>query len=159
MVESRAKREYMLMDVILTFNTPDIDGETQEFFYLQLPINKNEVNAEIFIEKKLFKRVAKKCQLLNRSVGDLIKISTGSDWKTFKKTTKMESLADLGHSCKWYFGKGRCDLDSWEIELMESYGFGMEADMSFIDINWVQALRAEIAAHKKTKSCQMASAT
>ena len=118
------KRAYMYVDVILTFDMPNADGQTQEFFNLHLPISSKDTNALAFIHNKLFKRIAKKCVTYNRNVNDLVKISTASDWEFYEEKTKAQSLPALGHNCKWYFGVKRTDLDLWEKGLMLEYGFG-----------------------------------
>jgi hypothetical protein len=144
----KAKKSYMYVNVILTFNTLDECGDSQEFFDIYLPINKSEPDAVQFIHKKLFKRIVKKCEQFNRLPGDLIKISTSSDWDLFTEVTGLKSLSDLGHTCKWYFGNGRCDLDLWEKAVSREFGFGANADMSFIDVDWVAEMRQQIEAHQ-----------
>lgn len=135
-------KQYMHVNVILTFNTQDKDGETQEFFNLNIPVSKNEVSAADFMHTKFFKRVAKKMLLLKREAGDLIKISTASDWDLFEETTGLDALCTLGHSCKWFFGNGREDLGTWEEVLMSEYGFGTSADMSYVNNPETKALIA-----------------
>jgi len=71
-----SKRAYMHVNVILSFDTSNEYGETQAIFDLFLPVSKKEVNAVQFIHNKLFKKIVKQCQRFDRSVGDLIKIST-----------------------------------------------------------------------------------
>ena len=131
-VSNKTKRTYMDVNVILTFDSPDTTGESQEFFDLLIPVNCRESDAITFFDEKLFKRIVKKCELLNRELSDLIKISTCSNWNVFEEKTKQPSLPDLGHSCKWHFGNGRTDLDSWEISLIHRYGFGADVDMSWV---------------------------
>jgi hypothetical protein len=135
-------KQYMHVNVILTFYTPDNDGETQEFFDLYIPVGKKEVSAADFMHTKFFKRVAKKMQLLKREAGDLIKISTASNWDLFEEITGLDALSTLGHSCKWFFGNGREDLCAWEEVLMSEYGFGRSADMSYINNPETKALIA-----------------
>jgi hypothetical protein len=120
----------MNMNVILTFDTGDKHGDTQEICDLRIPVSKNEIDAMSFLNEKFFKRVVSKCNQFNRSVGDLIKISTCSNWDVFESTTNLKALSEFGHDCKWYFGTGRNDLGTWERVLMSKYGFGMDADMS-----------------------------
>lgn len=127
-----SKKLYIYVDVILTFDTPDAYGETQEFFDLNIPISVKDIDAVEFLNKQLFKRIAKKCELYKRNTNDLIKISTASNWGLYEEVTKAESLSSLGHNCKWYFGMNRDDLDAWEIELMSQYGFGTNVDMSWL---------------------------
>jgi len=131
----KAKRSYMRINVILTFDKSDADGDSQEIFNLNLPINKCERNAVEFLHKKLFHRIAKKCELYNRKKEDLIKISTCADWGQFEEVTKKESLPRLGHECKWFFGKGRSDLDLWEKKISKKYGFGESVDIALRSIN------------------------
>lgn len=123
---------FMCVDVILTFDKPNMYGETQEFFGLMLQINGDESSAAAFINQNLFDEIADKCYCLDRCPEDLIKISTASDWQVFKDATQLPSLWELGHCCKWYFGQGRDDLDTWEIELANEYGFGTDVDMSWM---------------------------
>ena len=130
--KARSTKVFMNVNVILTFESMNVDGDRQEFFDLALPVSKTESDAYTFLNNKLFKRIFKKCELLNRRVEDLTKISTASDWDLFEKTTNLESLWKQGHSCKWHFGSGRNDLDAWESELMSKYKFGIDADMSWI---------------------------
>jgi hypothetical protein len=126
------KKVFMHVNVILTFESTNEYGETQEFFELALPVSKTETDAMTFLNNELFMRIYRECELLNRRVEDLTKISTASDWRIFEKTTNLESLWRQGHSCKWYFGVGRADLDAWEIELMSKYKFGIDVDMSWV---------------------------
>ena len=140
------KRHHMYINVILTFDTPDTNGECQEFFDLHLPISKKEISAVDFLNKKLFKKIAKKCNLYKRQVGDLTKISTAGDWDLFEKLTNLEALPDLGHSCKWFFGNGRSDLDAWEQGLIDAFGFGANVDMSYLTAEWIANTKAHIEA-------------
>ena len=96
-------KNYLDVNVILTFSSPDTYGDLQEFFDLKLPINKKESTAINFLDKKLFKRIASKCDKYRRNKKQLIKISTASNWKLFEQVTGKPSLASLGHNCKWYF--------------------------------------------------------
>lgn len=125
-------RNYMAVNVILTFETFNSFGETQTIFDLQLPISKFEKSAEDFLKKKLFKRINNKCKTLKRSVKDLSKISIAGNWDTFEKITNKISLPKLGHSCKWHFGNGRNDLDCWELDLINEFKFGDNTDMSWV---------------------------
>jgi hypothetical protein len=117
-------KNYLDVNVILTFSSPDAYGDTQEFFDLKLPINKKESNAVNFLDKKLFKRIAAKCDKYRRNKQKLIKISTASNWKLFEQVTSKPSLASLGHNCKWYFNDDINQLDSWEKQLKQDYQFG-----------------------------------
>jgi len=121
----------MDVNVILTFESLNDFAETQEFFDLTLPVSKDETDAVSFIDKQLFKRIVAECKLLNRPLGDLWKISTASDWDTFTEITNLPTLIDLGHDCKWYFGKGADELTEWEQSLSTKYGFGIDTDMSW----------------------------
>lgn len=125
-------KNYMNVNVILTFNTSNEHVERQEFFDLKLAVSKKEASADLFMHSKLFKKIVDKCKKYNRNPGDLIKISTASDWGLFEEVTGLPSLDELGHSCKWFFGTGRDDLDEWEQALMKIYGFGTKADLSHI---------------------------
>jgi hypothetical protein len=132
-IKPKSSRQYLDVNVILTFDTSDEFGNTQEFFDLKIPLSKYEKNAESFLDQKFFKRVIKYCAQHSRDIADLIKISTASNWSLFKEVTGKQSLSELGHSCKWYFGSGRSDLDAWEQHLMKTYGFGSKVDMSWVD--------------------------
>ncbi len=131
--QPKVSRKYLDVNVILTFDTCDKHGDTQEFFDLKIPISKHEKNAASFVDRKFFKRVIKLCTRNGRDVTDLIKISTASNWSLFKEVTGKQSLPELGHNCKWYFGNGRSDLDAWEQRLMQIYDFGSQVDMSRLD--------------------------
>ncbi len=124
------KSNYMYFNVILTFNTCDESGDSQEMFDMRLPLSKKEIHSTVFLMNKFFPKILAKCEKYKRNPADLIKISTASDWDLFTEYTGREALCDLGHSCKWYFGKGRNDLDDWEIMLMNKFGFGVDADLS-----------------------------
>jgi hypothetical protein len=126
-------RQFLDVNVILTFNNEDDLGNSQDIFDLKLPINKYDESAILFFHQNFFKEIVKKCQLIGRNTGDLIKISTCSNWGLYETVTGQDSLTDLGHSCKWYFGKGREDLDLWELALTKLYGFGEDADMSRVN--------------------------
>lgn len=132
-IKPKVSRKYLDVNVILTFDTCDKYGCTQEFFDLKIPISSREKNAASFMHQKFFKRVTKFCARIGRDVHDLIKISTASNWKFFTEVTGKQSLPDLGHSCKWYFGNGRDDLDLWEQNLMKTCGFGSQVDMSWVN--------------------------
>lgn len=122
----------MFMSVILTFETANESGETQEFFDLYLQIDPKEKNAKDFIHHKLFGKIVNKCKQLKRPLGDLKKISSAGNWALFTEVTKKKSLVELGHNGKWYFGTGREDLDFWEKELIAAHGFGIDVDMSWM---------------------------
>ena len=142
--EVKTQKAYLNVNVILTFVSADEHGRNQEIFDLSLPLSKKEINAALFIHQKLFKRIVKKCERLNRSVGDLIKISTCGNWDVFTTFTGFTSLPDLGHSCKWFFGNGRSDLNAWEKVLIRDFGFGVDADMSHITAQWIAETNAMI---------------
>ena len=126
----------MYCNVILTFETPaGIYMDTQEMFDLTLRIRKSETSCIDFLNRELFPRIVKSCKRLDRDHRDLMKISTASDWDLFEKTTNLPSLASLKHSCKWYFGTDRSDLDFWELDLMRRLGLGSDVkfDNNFTD--------------------------
>ena len=116
------KKAYLDVNVILTFRK---GNQSQSIFDLRIPVNKKEIDAVTFLNKKFFKRIEKKCELYGRRVEDLIKISTASNWGLFEKTTNKPSLSRLGHNCKWYFNDGINELDDWEKALKAEYGFGI----------------------------------
>lgn len=126
------QRKYMYFNVILTFNESNDYSDSQEFFDMRLPLSKKEIHSSVFLMKKFFPKILDKCVKYNRNPSNLIKISTASDWDLFEEYTGLKSLVSYGHSCKWYFGKGRNDLDWWENMLMEKFGFGVDADLSFL---------------------------
>ena len=70
------KRNYMNVDVILTFNELNEFNESQEFFDFNIPISRHEESSIDFLNKKFFKRVVKKCEKLKRDVTQLTKISS-----------------------------------------------------------------------------------
>lgn len=119
------EKNYMHVNVILSFKSHNTYGDTQEFFDLHLPINKSETDAVSFLDKKLFKRIATKCKLYSRDVKDLYKISTASNWSKFETVTGKPSLWSLGHDCKWYFNDEINELDEWELSLKHQFNFGM----------------------------------
>ena len=124
------QRRSVYMNVILTFNTCDNEGNSHEIFDLYLPLKEDEESAVSFLMSEFFGRIADMCVELGRRKEELIKISTASDWDVFEYVTHKQSLISLGHSCKWYFGIGRDDLDQWEEYLMSHLGFGTDADLS-----------------------------
>jgi hypothetical protein len=130
--EQNALISFLNVDVILTFESFNSLGESQEFFELLLPISNNESSAINFLNNNLFNQIADECKKLNRPVEDLSKISTASNWDLFETITNLDSLPSLGHSCKWFFGNGRTDLDEWELDLINKYKFGINLDMSWI---------------------------
>jgi len=142
MKNTNSNSKYMHVEVILTFYSENKNGGTQEFFNLNIPVSKKEESAANFMHTKFFKRVAKKIVLFKREVGDLVKISTASDWEKFEEITGLDSLCTLGHSCKWFFGNGREDLDAWEELLISEFGFGTSADMSYVNNAETKALIA-----------------
>ena len=120
------KKNYMNVNVILTFNTSNLYGFRQDIFDLKLPINKKEEDAISFLNKKLFKRIASKCDLYGRKKEQLWKISTASNWKLFEEVTGKPSLSSLGHNCKWYFNNDMNELDLWEESLKRDFNFGTD---------------------------------
>ena len=132
----------MAVNVILTFD--NIGGEyqdTQEFFDLKIPVKKSDTDVTAFLNKKFFPKIFEECIKFNRSQRDLIKISTASNWGIYEEVTNEKSLHALGHSCKWYFGCGRNDLDGWEKYLMESLSFGQDADSSWLN-DYIDSIKA-----------------
>lgn len=135
-MEKNTKKSYMKINVILTFNKPDPKfGETQEMFNVSIPLGKQDKNYDVFafIERKFFPIIIKSCSKYKRDHKDLIKISTCSDWDSYEIFTGKKSLCDLNHSCKWFFGTNRTDLDDWEKKIMRDFGFGTNADMGDIE--------------------------
>lgn len=128
-----SSKKYHEINVILTFNTPNYCGFTQEFFDVKLALTAKDKDLISYLNNKFFNRVFKYCAKRSRSPGDLIKISTASDWSLYEEITGSKALSKYGHNGKWLFGRGRSDLDIWEKTLMTTYGFGQEADMSLVD--------------------------
>ncbi|WP_438979161.1 hypothetical protein [Polynucleobacter sp.] len=124
----------MHVNVILTFDMPLNDGDPQEFFNLHIPISPTEQSAIDFFDKKFFKLIHEKCFELERDPCNLIKIGAESNWGLFKSVTNKETLTDIHHSCKWFFGNRRIDLDAWEKSLAARYGFGKNVDMSWTNL-------------------------
>jgi len=127
---SLTTRTHMKVNVILTFNTYDQYGDSQEMFDISVPVSRGDSDAVSFVMTKLFKRIEAKCEHFGRRKQELIKISTCADWALFESVTNKKSLPSLGHSCKWYFGTGRKRLDLIEKCAMAEYQFGTEADLS-----------------------------
>ena len=125
-------RSYMAVNVILTFLTSGCE-DSQEMFDLKLLVSRQEKNAVEFFNKKFFPRILTQCQKRQRDPRRLVKISTCSDWGMFETTTLKPALSTFDHPCKWYFGRGRDDLDGWEKALMRDFQFGADADMSFMN--------------------------
>lgn len=121
------KNKCMYFDVILTFEDINEYFETQEHFYLHIPVPKDTTDAKSFLDDSFFKVVVDMCRDSNRPVEKLWKISTAADWDFFTKITGADALDTLEHDGKWYFGRGREDLDLWEKELMGKYEFGSAA--------------------------------
>jgi len=128
-----ADRGAMNVNVILTFDVDSEWEDGQDFFDIKLPVNVKELSADQFIHRKLFWRIAKKCQTFGRDPKRLMKISTASDWDLFAQKTGKPTLCDLGHPCKWWFGNGRNDLDDWEKALMAEFSFGVDVDMNLVN--------------------------
>jgi hypothetical protein len=93
-------RKHMRVNVILTFNTYDKYGDSQEIFDVAIPVSRNDSDAVSFVMSKLFKRIEGKCEQLGRRKQELIKISTAADWDIFESVTNKKSLPALGHICK-----------------------------------------------------------
>jgi hypothetical protein len=126
-------RSYMAVNVILTFHTSDDFDDPHEMFDVKLPVSRHEENAVEFLIKKFFPRIVTQCRKRQRDPRRLIKISTCSDWGVFEAMTQKAALSTFDHPCKWYFGRGRDDLDGWEKALMRDFQFGADADMSFMN--------------------------
>ena len=131
---SLSEPQKMEVNVILTFNECDAQGEHQEIFNLDLPIRSYEKDAASFIDRELFKAIKDECLLRGRDPRQLVKISTCSDWDLFEKVTGKPSLYRLGHHCKWHFGEGQMSLDVWEKRLMQDYEFGIDAEIPALSL-------------------------
>ncbi len=138
-------RKHMRVNVILTFNTYDKYGDSQEIFDVAIPVSRNDSDAVSFVMSKLFKRIEGKCEQLGRRKQELIKISTAADWDIFESVTHKKSLPALGHICKWHFGIGRKRLDIMEKCAMAEYQFGTDADLSSEE-QWLEDHIAKILA-------------
>jgi hypothetical protein len=145
-------RKHMRVNVILTFNTYDKYGDSQEIFDVTIPVSRNDSDAVSFVMSKLFKRIEGKCEQLGRRKQELIKISTAADWSVFESVTHKKSLPELGHICKWHFGIGRKRLDIMEKCAMAEYQFGTDADLSSEE-QWFEDHIAKVLA-SQTRSTQ-----
>jgi hypothetical protein len=126
-------KAYMNFNVILTFDKEGgRNDDWQEIYDVLIPLTRSDkkYDAFTFIDRKLFPSIVKSCSKFDRKQEDLIKISTCSDWDLYERFTGNKSLPNFDHSCKWFFGLNRIDLDDWEKKLMLTYGFGTFADMS-----------------------------
>lgn len=132
LINTSNKKNWMDVNVILSFDSLNSLGSRQEIFDLRLPIQENEISAISFINEQLFTRIISECKLLNRRAEDLWKISTASDWDTFSDITSLPTLGDLGYDGKWYFGNGAGKLSDWEESLVSRYNFGLDTDMSWV---------------------------
>lgn len=119
------KKNYMSTNVILTFESLNEFGDSQEIFDLHLPISKDETDAISFLNKTLFRQIEAACEFYGRRKEDLWKISTASNWSIFKSITGKKSLPDLNHSCKWFFNENMLRLSKWEKSLKKDYQFGI----------------------------------
>jgi len=136
-MKKTSNKNTLNMNVILTFNNRGGEDDSyQEIFDLNIRIKKYEIGSITFLNKEIFPEIFDFCFLIERSPGDLIKISTAANWSDFERITGKKPIGLFGHSYKWHFGSGRDDLDIWEMYLIETYGFGKDADMS-----WVNDLR------------------
>ena len=132
-MKKTSNKNVLSIDMILTFNTlGGIYNEYQEFFEIKIPLTKTQCDSIRLLNEKFFPQIYNICLSINRSPEELIKISTASNWTNYEEITKGKSPLSFGHPCKWFFGQGRSDLDNWEKCLMKKYGFGKDADMSWI---------------------------
>ena len=86
---SSSSRTYLAVNVILTFAQDDPEYGTQDIFDIQLPVNRKETNAVVFLDSKFFKRIAQKCHQSGRDPRQLTKISTAANWSVFAAKTLM----------------------------------------------------------------------
>jgi hypothetical protein len=141
-MSSKKTSIYMAVNVILTFDKPGGRyDDSQEFFDLKIPVKKSDTDIIAFLNKKFFPKIVEKCIKFNRSPRDLIKISTASNWNVYQEVTNEKSLYAMGHSCKWFFGCGRNDLDGWEKYLMETFNFGQDADSARLN-EYIELIKA-----------------
>jgi hypothetical protein len=124
----------MKFNIILTFD--HVSGkydDPQEIYDVLIPISTSDkkYDAITFLNRKLFPSIINSCLKFNRKHEDIIKISTCGDWDLYEKFAGKKSLPNLDHSCKWFFGENRIDLDEWEKNLMSTYGFGTFTDMAY----------------------------
>lgn len=145
----KSNKMFHEINVLLTFNTPNYCGLTQEFFDVKLALTAKDKDLISYLNNKFFNRVFNYCAKRSRAPEDLIKISTASDWSLYEEITGSRSLSKYGHNGKWFFGLGRSDLDIWEMTLMSTYGFGLGADMSRVDEHRA-AVAKLIAAQQQT---------
>lgn len=122
------------VNVILTFeNCEEFHDGSQEFFDLKLTVSPDDKNVVTFLNENFFDRVVDMCDETERSPHDLIKISTCADWAIYEEVTGQKALYRHGHGCKWCFGEGRLDIDIWEKCLIDTFGFGANVDMSWVN--------------------------
>lgn len=114
----------MNVDVILTFSKWDNFDSSQERLNFDLEVKDDSPNAVKFFDENVFEIISMACAVLGRNPADMWKISTSSTWNDYKEVTGNKSLTELGHNCKWVFGKQLCKQDNWEKNLMKRYSFG-----------------------------------
>lgn len=119
------QKPFLSINVIMTFNTLNSSFESQGIFNMYLPIGNQETSAVDFLNRLFFDEIVLACQDFDRDIGDLMKISTASDWGTFEKATGLKSICTLGHSAKWCFSPAWKRPDAWEKMLIKKYGFGV----------------------------------
>lgn len=132
------------VNVILTFENSDESHDgSQEFFDLKLRVSPSDKNVMTFLNENFFDSVVEICEESDRSPNDLIKISTCADWDIYEEVTGQKALYRHGHGCKWYFGEGRLDLDIWEKSLIDTFGFGTNVDMSWVNKRFEKQVEIE----------------
>jgi hypothetical protein len=124
---------FMNVNVILTFETygdPSIDS--QDIFDIEIKVRSTDTKVVGFLNEEFFPEIVSFCEQHDRSPKDLIKISTCAHWSVYEEITGHKPLYQYGHSCKWFFGNGRTDLDAWELDLIDIFEFGTNVDMSWV---------------------------
>lgn len=138
----------MNIDCIFTFDKFDKFDSTQSFGDIDIEIEKEDTCWVSLLNDKFFPKLTAYCADMDRDVKDLNKLSTCANWKIYSNCTGINGL--IGHNGKWFFGHGRNDLDNWELELTNKYGFGKNVDWSWMYAKdptqaWIEKLK-QIAA-------------
>ncbi|WP_417247400.1 hypothetical protein [Celeribacter sp.] len=120
----------MKMNCILTFGEATANGDIQGVLNIDILVSEKDHCWRELLDAQLFSEIAANCASTGWDVRQLVKISTCADWDTFERCTGEIGLID--HDGKWYFGRGRYDLDEWENVLMRQYGFGEDVNVSCV---------------------------
>jgi hypothetical protein len=143
-MSDKLTNKFMNVNVILTFEDRcESDIDSQEFFDSEIRVRRSDKNVMTFLNEKFFPRVVSYCERYDRSPKNLIKISTCAHWHVYEEITGKKPLYQHGNSCQWIFGKGRTDLGVWEKCLMDTFGFGTNVDMSWVNKRFEKQVEIE----------------